>query len=155
MSRRTLLAAGVRAGALVGAVLQPDVASARVRETRNERAVRNWYNLWVDNRDWAAFDAAMTDDFTFTAASGEDHISKTQFKSECWQNQIGHIKRFDLEQMVSKGHEVFVKYRCRTMGGAAFRNVELLRVREGKIASIECYFGSTAGYPTAADSKNS
>ena len=97
----------------------------------------------------------MTDDFTFTAASGEDHISKTQFKSECWENQIGHIKGFDLEQMISKGDEVFVKYNCTTAGGNTFRNVELVKVRSGKIASIECYFGSVKGFPTAADSKKS
>ena len=149
MSRRTLFGAG----ALAGASLVPAIAGAQTGDTANEAVVRSWYKLWVDSRDWAQFSAMMTDDFTFTAASGEDHISKATFKTRCWDNQSGQIKGFDLTAMAENGDQVFAKYLCHTVGGNSFRNVELIRVRNGKIASIECYFGSTLGYPTAVDSK--
>lgn len=142
--RRMMFAAGALA------VLAPGAASAAMT---NEAVARRWYKLWVESRDWAQFDAMLTDDFTFTAASGEDHISKAKFKTECWDNQNGHMKGFDLVKTASTGDDIFVKYVGLTVGGNKFRNVELLKIRDGKIASIECYFGATGSYPTAVDAK--
>ena len=50
--------------------------------------------------------------------------------------------------MVS-GNEAFVKYLCHTTNGKSFRNVEYLRISDGKVEALECYFGG-AGYPSAA-----
>jgi hypothetical protein len=54
---------------------------------------------------------------------------------------------------MAKGDEVFVKYLGHTVSGKTFRNVELLRVQNGRIASIECYFGGNMTFPSAVESQ--
>lgn len=143
MSRRYLLAAA-GAGALAGA---SGVACGR--GTTHEALLRKWYAGW-EKPDWAPLDAMLTDDFTFTSAAGDDHISKSMFKKQCWQTQIGFIQRFELEQVFGSGDEALVKYLCHTKNGKSFRNVEYVRVRDDKIAAIECYFGEQSSFPSAA-----
>ena len=91
----------------------------------------------------------LTDDFTFSSPNGDDHISKSTFKTRCWETQIDFIQRFDLERVTTGGDDAFVKYLCHTKNGKAFRNVEYLRLKNGKLASIECYFGEGLSFPSA------
>jgi hypothetical protein len=42
-----------------------------------------------------------------------------------------------------------VKYLCHTKDGKSFRNVEYLRIKDGKLHSIECYFGAQSSFPSA------
>jgi ketosteroid isomerase-like protein len=100
-------------------------------------------------KDEGQFEALMTDNFTFTSAAGDDHISRSTFKTQCWDTQAKLIERSDLERVITSGDEAFVKYLCHTTNGKSFRNVEYLRVRGGKVEALECYFGG-AGYPSAA-----
>lgn len=145
LSRRYLLAAG--AGALAGV---SGVACGRANA--HEQLLRNWYAAWTKT-DWAPVDAMMTDDFTFTSAAGDDHISKSTFKSRCWESQIGFIDHSDLEQVFVQGDEALVKYLCHTKNGKSFRNVEYFRFRDGKIAALECYFGEQDSFPSAVSNK--
>jgi len=41
------------------------------------------------------------------------------------------------------------KYLCHTTNGKSFRNVEYLRIENGKLESIECYFGAQSSFPSA------
>jgi ketosteroid isomerase-like protein len=100
-------------------------------------------------KDEGQFEALMTDNFTFTSAAGDDHISRSTFKTQCWDTQAKLIERSDLERVIASGNEAFVKYLCHTTNGKSFRNVEYLRFRDGKVEALECYFGG-AGYPSAA-----
>ncbi len=156
VSRRNLLETGGGAFAAAPLMLGAQGAHAAPSEgSKNEMVSRKYYKLWAGGPDWPAMDAILTDDFTFTAASGEDHISKAEFKHECYDNQIGQTKDFDIVAIMSSGDQVFIKYVGHTVGGHIFRNVELHRIRGGRIASVECYFGDLKGYPTAEDSKKS
>jgi ketosteroid isomerase-like protein len=149
MSRRYVLAAGAGslAAACGGAVRAPSAAGAT--GTSAEAAlVRRWYAAWVAT-DWATVDALMPDDFTFSSAAGDDHISKTQFKAQCWDTQKGFIGQFEIESMLDNHDEAFVKYLCHTKNGKAFRNVEHFRFRGDQIASLECYFGEQSSFPSA------
>ena len=83
----------------------------------------------------------MAENFTFSSAAGDDHISKSTFKTQCWDTQAKLIERSDLERVITSGDEAFVKYLCHTTNGKSFRNVEYLRVRDGKVEALECYFG--------------
>ena len=153
MSRRILFELG--AGSLVGTALVPGLASAQEGQgeaLKNKATVAKWYKLW-ETRDWVPFDDILTEDFTFTSAAPDDHISKAVFRQRCWDTQIDHIKNFDLELMVAEGDSVFVKYLCHTKGGKSFRNVEVFQLRGSKIASLECYFGAFASYPTKVESQ--
>jgi hypothetical protein len=97
MSRRYLLGAG--AGALAAA---SGVACGR--GTSHEEFLRKWYAAW-QKTDWAPVDAMLTDDFTFTSAAGDDRISKSTFKRQCWETQIGFIDKFELEQVFGQGND--------------------------------------------------
>src|SRR5580698_9614071 len=114
VSRRKLLAVGT-AALLVSASL-PEVARAATPEKQdqpNEELIRNWYDAWK-RKDLATFDALLADDFTFTSAAGDDHISKSKFKTQCWDTQINFIDHFDLERISASADDAFVKYLCYT-----------------------------------------
>lgn len=149
VSRREALEAG--ACALVGAAGLSIAAKARAATASNpptEEIIRKWYRAW-ESKDEGQFEALMTANFTFTSAAGDDHISRSTFKTRCWDTQAKLIERSDLERVITSGNEAFVKYLCHTTNGKSFRNVEYLRVKAGKVEAIECYFGG-AGYPSAA-----
>ena len=148
-SRRNLLATG--ACALVGAVSLPGRASASAsggQNSANEEVVRNWYAAWKQ-KDWGPVDSLLADNFTFSSAAGDDHISKSAFKEQCWKTQINFIGQFDLERITTGTDDAFVKYLCHTKNGKSFRNVEYLRIKDGKLQSIECYFGEQSSFPSA------
>ncbi len=148
VSRRNLLVTGC---ALVGAagLLGPAAASALGGEPlNNEQVVRNWYAAW-EKRDWSPVDRLLADSFTFSSAAGDDHISKSTFKTRCWETQIDFISHFDLERITTGADDAFVKYLCHTKDGKTFRNVEYLQISNGKLQSIECYFGAQSSFPSA------
>ena len=149
VSRRNLLATGVCA--LVGVVSLPRLASASApgaQNLTNGEVVRKWYAAW-EKRDWGPVDSLLADDFTFTSAAGDDHISKSTFKTRCWETQIDFIRHFDLERVTTGADDAFVKYLCHTKDGKSFRNVEYLRIKNGKLQSMECYFGARSSFPSA------
>ena len=149
VSRRNLLATG--ACALVAAVSLPKPANAAAlggENLTNEEVVRNWYAGW-EKKDWDPLDSLLADNFTFSSAAGDDHISKSAFKEQCWKTQINFIKHFDLERVSTGADDAFVKYLCHTTNGKSFRNVEYLRIKNGKLQSIECYFGAQSSFPSA------
>jgi hypothetical protein len=86
VSRRNLLATG--GCALVGALSLPGPASANVlggQNLTNGEIVRNWYAAW-EQKDWGPVDSLLADNFTFSSAAGDDHISKSAFK-EHWRRR--------------------------------------------------------------------
>ncbi len=152
LSRRNLLATG--ACGLVGALGVPALATASspgAHNAANLELVQNWYAAW-EKKDWAPVDRLLADDFTFSSPNGDDHISKSVFKTRCWESQIDFIERFDLEQVSTGAHDAFVKYLCHTKNGKSFRNVEYLRIKNGQLESIECYFGAQSSFPSAVSS---
>jgi hypothetical protein len=158
MSRRNLLQAG--ACALAGGAGLPRPAAALASKEKasapgkgsnvtREEVIRNYYSGW-EKKEWTAIDRLLADGFTFTSPNGDDHINKRTFKTRCWDSQADLIERFELENVIGKDDEAFVKYLCHTKNGKSFRNVELFRFREAKIEAIECYFGGNLGFPSAA-----
>jgi ketosteroid isomerase-like protein len=149
VSRRSLFAVG--SSALVGAMTMPRLVTASAMgepNLTNEAVVRSWYAGW-EKKDWAPLDNLLADDFTFSSAAGDDHISKSTFKTRCWETQIDFIGHFNLERVTTGADDAFVKYLCYTKDGKSFRNVEYLKIRNGKLESIECYFGAESSFPSA------
>ena len=149
VSRRNLLAAG--ACALAGAAGFPGEASTHAltgASMTNEEIIRKYYKAW-EKKDWGPFDVLLADNFTFTSANNDDHISKSAFKARCWESQIDFIERFELERVIVDGSDAFVKSLCRTKNGKSFRNVEYFRFRDDKVEAIECYFGEQSSFPSA------
>jgi ketosteroid isomerase-like protein len=149
MSRRTALQAGVCA--LVAAASVPQMAGANAEtglSPKNDKTIRKWYAAWAQ-KDWHPVDIMLADDFTFSSAAGDDHISKSAFKAQCWETQINFIERFDLLHVFGSGNEAFVMYVCQVKSGKTFRNVEYIRLRDDKLEAIECYFGAQSSFPSA------
>src|ERR1700743_960766 len=154
VSRRKLLATG--ACALVSVVSLPGPSNANAlgaQNLTNEEIVRKWYAAW-EQKDWGPGDSWLADNFTFTSAAGDDHISKTTFKTRCWETQIDFIGHFDLERIATGTEDAFVKYLCHTKDGKSFRNVEDLRIKNGQLQSIECYFGAQSIFPSAVSTEH-
>jgi hypothetical protein len=149
VSRRNLLATG--ACALAGVVSLPGLTSASPsgeQNLMNEEVVRKWHAAW-EKKDWGPVNDLLGDGFTFTSAAGDDHIGKGTFKTRCWETQIDFIGHFDLERVTTGAEDAFVKYLCHTKDGKSFRNVEYLQIKNGKLESIECYFGAQSSFPSA------
>jgi SnoaL-like domain len=154
VSRRKALEAGAYGLAGAAAFLLTASAPAGAEQsTTAEEIVRKWYKTWeVEKKDWGPFDALLADNFTFSSAAGDDHISKSAFKTNCWDTQINFIGQVDLERVVGSGNEAFAKYLCHTKNGKSFRNVEYFRLKDGKVEAIECYFGGKDTFPSAVSS---
>jgi hypothetical protein len=155
MSRRTMLEAG--ACVLAAAAAIPQIAAARAAtglSPTSEEAIRKYYAAW-EQRDWHPIDILLTDNFTFTSANNDDHISKSTFKTRCWETQIDFIEGFDLQHVIGNGNDAFVMYVCRTKNGKTFHNVEYLRLRDHKVEAIECYFGEKSSFPSAVSTGQS
>ena len=149
MPRRNLLATG--ACALVSTVTLPGPARASAfggLYVTNEEIIRKWYAAW-EKKDFGTFNMLLADNFTFSSAAGDDHISKSSFKAQCWDTQVDFIGHFDLERVTTGAEDAFVKYLCHTKNGKSFRNVEYLRIKNGQLESIECYFGAQSSFPSA------
>ena len=148
LSRRTLLEAGVCA--LTAASGIPPIAGARAApglSQKSDDTIRKYYAGW-ETKDWPAFDVLLTDDFTFTSPL-DAHISKSAFKTGCWDTQVAYIGRFDLEHVAGTDNEAFVMYVCTTTNDKKFRNVEYLRLRGRQVEAVECYFGGPNNFTSA------
>jgi len=149
VSRRKALGAGACALAgAAGLLMTGSVPAGAESSAATEEIVRKWYKAWVD-KDESQFEALMADNFTFTSAAGDDHISRSTFKTQCWDTQAKLIERSDLERVITSGNDAFVKYLCTTTNGKSFRNVEYLRISDGKVEALECYFGAQSNFPSA------
>jgi ketosteroid isomerase-like protein len=150
ISRRAMLGTGT--WALIGVAALPTSARAEVwagLSSVNAETIRKYYAGW-EKKDWGVVDALLADDFTFTSPAPDDHISKSVYKTRCWDTQSSLIEAFDFVRVFGHGDEAFVEYVCRTKNGTSFRNVEYHRLRNRKVEAIQCYFGGP-GYPSAAD----
>jgi len=112
-----------------------------------ERIIRAYFGGWV-SKDWNQVAAQLNDGFTFTSPAPDDHISTDRFKEKCWP-QAAHIQKFDFMKIMGNDHEAFAIMHVITTDGKVIRNAEYFNFTNGKIQSIEVFFGGTGqGFPT-------
>ena len=140
ISRRDLIKSGTRALIGTSGVLGATSVLGEPDNGSPEQIIRTYYSGY-EKKDWTMSDAVLADNFTFTSPNGDDHISKAVFKERCFVSLMDDIQRFDLEAVLTRGEEAFVKYLCHTTKIPSFRAVDFFRFADGKIASIDCYFG--------------
>ncbi len=116
----------------------PDIAT-------NEMLVREYYTAY-EKKDWHMLELILDDGFTFTSPAGDDHISLQKYKERCWPNS-SNTRKFDLEKVMIDGDDAYVTYNGWTNDGRIFRNTELLKLKDGKIISDECFFGTGVSFP--------
>lgn len=125
------------------------VGSAQYEKTSNKNVIRNYFGGFV-KKDWNQVVAQLDDQFTFTSPAPDDHINIKQFKAKCWP-QAQHIKEFEFVKIVNLGNEAMAIMHVITTDNKILRNVEYFHFKNGKIISIEVFFGgSGAGFPTNA-----
>jgi ketosteroid isomerase-like protein len=96
------------------------------------------YDAYV-RKDRAAIEALIAQDFHFTSPL-DNRIDRATYFSRCWPNSE-QIADFRFIHLVPHGDKVFVTYEGRTHNGHAFRNTEILTVRDDQIVNVEVYFG--------------
>jgi hypothetical protein len=110
-----------------------------------EEMIRSYYSAY-ETRRWAILDGLLADDFTFTSPAGDDHISKSVYKERCWPT-AAFVTKFEIECVMVRGDDGFVKYLLKTTDGKSLRNTEYFRFAGEKVKDVECYFGGKLGYP--------
>lgn len=104
-----------------------------------EGLVRRLYNAWPAG-DRATVEEILAEDFQFTSPY-DDAIDRATFFERCWPNHVG-MKQFALRCIVVTGEQAYVTYHLELEDGRHVENTELLRFRDGKLASVDVYFGA-------------
>lgn len=94
-------------------------------------------------REREVFAGLLADGFRFSSPHDPD-LDEPGFFERCWPN-MQHMRSIELERLVERGDEVFVRYLVTRTSGERFRNVELHTVREGRIERVEVYYGAELG----------
>ena len=135
---RSLLMAMVFCGLFVGGRAQ------------NAAKIIKTYLSGYEKKDWSITSGQLADGFTFTSPAPDDHIPLAVYKQRCWP-QSKFIKKFEFVAIVQEGDRAFALYNLTTTDNKVIRNAEYYTFRNGKISSIECFFGGSGkGYPTNA-----
>ena len=110
------------------------------------KAVRDWYAAF-EKKDWNLMQQVLADGFNFSSPL-DDHISLASFKERCWPNSA-NIKRVDVDKIVINGDDVIVITNGYTNADKVFRNCDCFKLKDGKIAAFECFFGPGINYPNS------
>jgi hypothetical protein len=117
-------------------------------KAQNAEIIIKTYFSGYEKKDWSITSGQLADGFTFTSPAPDDHIPLDLYKQRCWP-QSKLIKKFDLIAIVQEGSHAFALYNLTTTDNKVIRNAEYYTFSNGKIQSIECFFGgSGAGYPS-------
>jgi ketosteroid isomerase-like protein len=116
------------------------------QQRENEKIIKEYFDGW-EKKDWNAISSLLTEGFTFTSPTDDDHISAEKFYEKCWV-QADYIQKFRFIKIIGNGNEAFVTYECDTKSKRTFRNTEYFAFTDGKIKEIEVFFGTGQGYPS-------
>ena len=105
---------------------------------------KNYYRAYErHDPDWVAGELAQG--FTFTSPF-DDHIGREAYFRRCWPSEPLHQK-FDFVTVTQDGDRVMVVYQAQLRRPNAvhpdmtFRNAEMLGFENGKLKSVEVFFG--------------
>ena len=107
-------------------------------KTSAAEIVRACFLAYVD-KDRRTIEAIISNDFTFTS-SLDNQIDRHTYMDRCWPINK-NVHDFKLVNLVESGSQVFVTYIRTLNSGKSFRNTEIFEVTNGKIKSVEVYFG--------------
>lgn len=103
------------------------------------------YYRAFERHDRGFMEENLRPDFTFTSPF-DDHIGRDAYFARCWPKEPLHQK-FDFVTVMQDGEKVFVAYDAAmhfpnaTHPDAHFRNAELMTFEQGKLKSVEVFFG--------------
>lgn len=108
-----------------------------------ESTARSSYAAYAA-RDRETFESLLGADFRFTSPL-DNRIDRRTYFERCWPNHKS-IERFDLVHVVRIPSDngldrVLVTYEAKCADRTRFRNTEIQTIRDGKIHTVEVYFG--------------
>ena len=119
---------------------------AMVSKAQNGEKIIRDYFLGYEKKDWNMVASQLTDDFTFTSPAGDDRISIAAYKEKCFQTSQ-FVKKVEFSKIIAQDSCAFAIYNITTTDNKLIRNTEYYTFTNGKIKSIECFFGPGVGYP--------
>ncbi|MBS1935113.1 MAG: DUF4440 domain-containing protein [Bacteroidetes bacterium] len=120
--------------------------SALFSKAQNAEKLIKAYFLGYEKKDWNMIAGQLSGDFTFTSPNNDDHIPLAIYKERCWPTSK-FFKKIEFEKIMDQGNSAFVIYNITTTDNKVVRNAEYYTFSNGKIKSIECFFGPGIGYP--------
>ena len=111
-----------------------------VRENGATSTARALFAAFFERRREDA-ELLISDDFTFTSPY-DDAIDRASYFNRCWPNGDRFLN-FKIERTSEDADGVFVTYACNLKDGNLLRNTEYLKVRRGRVVSVDVYFGAT------------
>jgi len=106
-----------------------------------EQRIKSFF-AGFENKDWDILANQVAEGFTFTSPNNDDHINLSAFKVKCWATGIKSFKTIEFQKIIVEGNTAFVMYNITTTDGKMIRNVEYYTFSNGKIKSIETFFGT-------------
>jgi ketosteroid isomerase-like protein len=103
------------------------------------------YYRAYEQDDRAFVENNLAPGFTFTSPF-DDHIEREEYFRRCWPAANIH-KKFDFITVMQEGDRVFIAYDAELRQpnavhpAARFRNAELMSFENGKLKSVEVFFG--------------
>ena len=107
-----------------------------------EDLARRYFERYQE-ADRDAIEALLADDFTFTSP-WDDHIDRATYFSHCFPHAGEFRFRFPL-RIFARGDEAVIIYETEGKQGGTFHNAERFRFRDGRIRSIDVFFGFIPG----------
>jgi ketosteroid isomerase-like protein len=101
--------------------------------------VRAYFKAF-DARDREAIEALLAETFHFTSPF-DDGIDRATFFQRCWPNG-DHHQGHSLERLMPDKDSAYVTYFLTRIDGTASRNTEYFTAKNGKLTSINVYFGA-------------
>ena len=99
------------------------------------------------DKDRQAIEALIAEDFHFTSPF-DNALDRATYFDRCWPNSKSMEAASVLEQSADFGDRAFVVYEA-SANGKRFRNCEVHFTRDGKLVSVEVYFGWNLPHPAA------
>jgi len=111
-----------------------------------DKIIRTYFSGY-EKKDWNLVASQLAGDFTFTSPNDDDHLTLAKYKEKCWGTGLKFFKTIKFSKIVSEGNTAFAMYDITTTDNKVVHNVEYYTFSNGKIKSIETFFGAGVGYP--------
>ena len=111
-----------------------------------EQLIKTYFSGY-EKKDWNLVASQLAGDFTFTSPNGDDHLNLEKYKAKCWGTALKFFKTIEFTKIVQDGNTAFAMYNITTTDNKVVHNVEYYTFSNGKIKSIETFFGTGVGYP--------
>jgi len=137
-----------RAPAYPPVAAQP--GAGRMTDAQQTRdLVRRFYATY-HSADRDAIEKLLSHDFRFTSPY-DDAIDRATYFERCW-SHAGTFAYLDVKELLIEGDTCFVLYEGAAANGSRFHNTERLQLENGRIRSVEVFFGRPQGETSDAGS---